>query len=156
MRPWVNILHLMRIRDPGWKKFGSRMEIIRIRDGKNLDPGFGINIPDPQHWFLFRYRTMWATRGPWCPASWPPSGWPPAPLTAPPTIPASIPSSCTAVTTSTPFSATSRLSPSGKIAGLAMRGQQPVAEWIVGWPPLGWRLLEGAPTSQLLSSLAIP
>ena len=23
---------------------------IRIRDGKNSDPGSGINIPDPQHW----------------------------------------------------------------------------------------------------------
>jgi hypothetical protein len=33
---------LMRIRDPGWKKFGSG-----IRDGKNSDR---INIPDPQHW----------------------------------------------------------------------------------------------------------
>jgi hypothetical protein len=30
----------MRIRDPGWKKFGSG-----IRDGKKL--GSGINIPDP-------------------------------------------------------------------------------------------------------------
>jgi hypothetical protein len=30
---------LMRIREPGWKKFGSGMEKIRIRDGKNLDPG---------------------------------------------------------------------------------------------------------------------
>jgi hypothetical protein len=27
---------LMRIRDPGWKKFGS-----------------GINLPDPQHWALY-------------------------------------------------------------------------------------------------------
>jgi hypothetical protein len=34
----------MRIRDPGWKKFGSG-----IRDGKKSDPGSGINIPDPQH-----------------------------------------------------------------------------------------------------------
>ena len=39
----------MRIRDPGWKKFGSG-----IWDGKNSDPkwkkfGSGINIPDPQH-----------------------------------------------------------------------------------------------------------
>ncbi len=34
----------MRIQDPGWKIFGSG-----IRDGKNTDPGFGINIPDPQH-----------------------------------------------------------------------------------------------------------
>jgi hypothetical protein len=25
------------------------MEKIRIRDGKNSDPGSGINIPDPQH-----------------------------------------------------------------------------------------------------------
>jgi hypothetical protein len=35
---------LMRIRDPGWKKFGSR-----IQDGKKSDPGSGINIPDPQN-----------------------------------------------------------------------------------------------------------
>jgi hypothetical protein len=35
---------LMRIRDPGWKQFGSG-----IRDGKKSDPGSGINIPDPQH-----------------------------------------------------------------------------------------------------------
>ncbi len=34
----------MRIRDPGWKKFGAG-----IRDGKNSDPGPGINIQDPQH-----------------------------------------------------------------------------------------------------------
>jgi hypothetical protein len=33
---------LMRIQGPGWEK-------IRIRDGKNSDPGSGINIPDPQH-----------------------------------------------------------------------------------------------------------
>ncbi len=33
----------MRIRDPGWKRFGSG-----IRDGKRSDPGSG-NIPDPQH-----------------------------------------------------------------------------------------------------------
>jgi hypothetical protein len=43
----------MRIRDPGWKKFGSG-----IWDGKNSDPkwkkfGSGINIPDPQQWFIF-------------------------------------------------------------------------------------------------------
>jgi hypothetical protein len=25
------------------------METVRIRDGKKLDPGSGINIPDPQH-----------------------------------------------------------------------------------------------------------
>jgi hypothetical protein len=29
------------IRDPGSE----------IRDGKNPDPGSGINIPDPQHWY---------------------------------------------------------------------------------------------------------
>ncbi len=34
----------MRIRDPGWKKFG-------FRDGKNSDPGSRTNIPDPQHWW---------------------------------------------------------------------------------------------------------
>jgi hypothetical protein len=28
---------------------GSGMEKIQIRDGKNSDPGYGINIPDPQH-----------------------------------------------------------------------------------------------------------
>jgi hypothetical protein len=39
----VKILNsLVRIRDPGWKKSG-------ILDGKNSDPGSGINIPDPQH-----------------------------------------------------------------------------------------------------------
>jgi hypothetical protein len=37
---------LMRIRDPGWRQFGSG-----IRDGKKSDPGSGINIPDPQHWY---------------------------------------------------------------------------------------------------------
>jgi hypothetical protein len=41
----VKILNsLMRIRDPGWRQFGSG-----IRDGKKSDPGSGINIPDPQH-----------------------------------------------------------------------------------------------------------
>jgi hypothetical protein len=39
---------LMRIRDPGWKKFGSW---IWDWDEKNSDPGSGINILDPQHWF---------------------------------------------------------------------------------------------------------
>jgi hypothetical protein len=34
----------MRIRDPGWRQFGSR-----IRDGKKSDPGSGINILDPPH-----------------------------------------------------------------------------------------------------------
>jgi hypothetical protein len=28
------------------------MEKVRIRDGKNSDPGSGINIPDPQHWII--------------------------------------------------------------------------------------------------------
>jgi hypothetical protein len=53
---WVKILKFfdadpgsgmekIRIRDLGWKKFGSG-----IRDGKNSDPGSGINISDPQHW----------------------------------------------------------------------------------------------------------
>ncbi len=37
----------MRIWDPVWKKFESR-----IWDGKKSDPGTGINIPDPQHWFF--------------------------------------------------------------------------------------------------------
>jgi hypothetical protein len=38
----------MRIRDPGWRQFGSG---IRDPDGKKSDPGSGINIPipDPQH-----------------------------------------------------------------------------------------------------------
>ncbi len=45
---------LMRIRDPGIRYGdssdpGSRMETVRIRDGKKLDPESGINIPDPQH-----------------------------------------------------------------------------------------------------------
>jgi hypothetical protein len=35
---------LLRIRDPGWRQFGSG-----IRDGKKSDPRSGINIPDPQH-----------------------------------------------------------------------------------------------------------
>jgi hypothetical protein len=39
---YINVL--MRIRDPGWRQFGSG-----IRDGKKSDPGSGINIPDPQH-----------------------------------------------------------------------------------------------------------
>jgi hypothetical protein len=31
-----------RIRDPGWKKVGSGIG----------DLGFGINIPDPQYWYM--------------------------------------------------------------------------------------------------------
>jgi hypothetical protein len=43
---WLNYLNsLMRIRDPGWKQFGSG-----IWDGKKTNPGSGINIPDPKHW----------------------------------------------------------------------------------------------------------
>jgi hypothetical protein len=38
---------LMRIRDPGWRQFGSG-----IRDGKKSDPGSGITTPDPQHCFF--------------------------------------------------------------------------------------------------------
>jgi hypothetical protein len=34
----------MRIRDPGWRQFGSG-----IRDGKKSEPGSGINNQDPQH-----------------------------------------------------------------------------------------------------------
>jgi hypothetical protein len=37
---------LMQIRDPGWKNSDPEFG---IRDEKKLDPGFGINIPDPQH-----------------------------------------------------------------------------------------------------------
>jgi hypothetical protein len=32
--------------DPGWRQFGSG-----IRDGKKSDPGSGVNIPDPPHWY---------------------------------------------------------------------------------------------------------
>ncbi len=39
-------METVRIRDPGWKKVGSG-----IRDGKKSNPGSGINIPDPQHWY---------------------------------------------------------------------------------------------------------
>jgi hypothetical protein len=45
---WVKILKFFDA-DPGWKKFGSGMEKIRTRNGKNSDPGSGINIPDPRH-----------------------------------------------------------------------------------------------------------
>ncbi len=36
----------MRIRDPGWEKFGSGKEKF----------GSGINIPDPLHWISNVYR----------------------------------------------------------------------------------------------------
>jgi hypothetical protein len=52
---WVKILKLFDA-NPGWKKFRSGMEKFRIRDGKNSDPGSGINIPDPQHWRKVRVR----------------------------------------------------------------------------------------------------
>jgi hypothetical protein len=35
--------------------FGIRDPRSGIRDGKNPDPGSGINIPDPQHW-TWAYR----------------------------------------------------------------------------------------------------
>jgi hypothetical protein len=44
---WVKILKIFDS-DPA---SGSEMEKIRIRDGRNSDPGSGINIPDPQHCF---------------------------------------------------------------------------------------------------------
>jgi hypothetical protein len=31
---------LMRIRDPGWRQFGSVMETVLIRDGDSSDPGW--------------------------------------------------------------------------------------------------------------------
>jgi hypothetical protein len=37
----LKYLNSLRIRDPVWKQFGSRIQ----------DPGSGINIPDPPHWF---------------------------------------------------------------------------------------------------------
>ncbi len=44
---WARLL--LGANDAGWKKFVSR-----ILDGKNTDPGSGINIPDPQHWVSLR------------------------------------------------------------------------------------------------------
>jgi hypothetical protein len=32
------------------------MENILIREGKKSDPGSGINIPDPQHWWKGELR----------------------------------------------------------------------------------------------------
>ncbi len=48
---------LMRIRDPGWRQFGSG-----IRDGKKSDPGSGINIPDPPHWYIHKGCGGWDTQ----------------------------------------------------------------------------------------------
>jgi hypothetical protein len=43
---WLKFLNsLKRIRDPGWRQFGSG-----IREGKKV--GSGINKPNPQHWKL--------------------------------------------------------------------------------------------------------
>ncbi len=49
----------MRILDPGWRQFG-----FGIRDGKKLDPGSGVNIPDPQHWINLR-RIVWGIKRHW-------------------------------------------------------------------------------------------
>jgi hypothetical protein len=46
----------MRIRDPGWRQFGSG-----IRYGKKSNPGCGINIPDPQHWFPSGFENIYKT-----------------------------------------------------------------------------------------------
>jgi hypothetical protein len=48
----------MRIRDPVWKKFGFEMENIRIGDLGMEKIGSGINIPDPQHWFLLQLSSF--------------------------------------------------------------------------------------------------
>jgi hypothetical protein len=47
---------LVRIRDSGWEQFGSG-----IRDGKKSDTGSGINIPDPQHCVIDRWRWLGET-----------------------------------------------------------------------------------------------
>jgi hypothetical protein len=41
--------------------FGIRDPRSGIRDGKNPDPGSGINIPDPQHW-LHPWFISWLIR----------------------------------------------------------------------------------------------
>jgi hypothetical protein len=51
-KPLKYLNSLMRIRDPGWKKFGSG-----IRDGKP-DPESGENIPDPQHCLAVSMRSV--------------------------------------------------------------------------------------------------
>jgi hypothetical protein len=35
--------------------FGSGIRDPRSGMGKNQDPGSGINIPDPQHWYFFQF-----------------------------------------------------------------------------------------------------
>jgi hypothetical protein len=48
--------YFLELRNHFWglKYLNSLMRIrdgkIRIRDGKKSDPGYGINIPDPQDW----------------------------------------------------------------------------------------------------------
>jgi hypothetical protein len=44
---------LMRIRDPGWRQFGSG-----IRDPGWKKVGSGINIPHPQHWNLLKNKIL--------------------------------------------------------------------------------------------------
>jgi hypothetical protein len=55
----------MRIRDPGWEKFGSVIREKNLGSGmKNF--GSGINIPDPQHCrqaWIPTYICMWYTEG---------------------------------------------------------------------------------------------
>ncbi len=72
----LKYLHsLMRIRDLGWRLFGSGIrdgKKSRIRDGKKSNPGSGINIPDPPHcpkhwsrhyWILLCNSTVYAIAG---------------------------------------------------------------------------------------------
>jgi hypothetical protein len=51
----------MRIRDPGWRQFGSG-----IQDGKNSDPASGIIIPDPQHCYNEWSLQFWGSVTFWC------------------------------------------------------------------------------------------
>jgi hypothetical protein len=48
---WVKTLKFFDA-DPG-----SRMETVRIRDGKKSEPGSGINIPDPPHGYGLEFET---------------------------------------------------------------------------------------------------
>ncbi len=58
---WKYLHSFMKIRDGKNLDLGSGMEKIRIRDGKKF--GSGINIPDPHHWL--QYRSGWATLRAW-------------------------------------------------------------------------------------------
>jgi hypothetical protein len=49
---------LMRIRDPGWKQFGSG-----IRDGKKSDPGSGIRDKHPGSPTLLKLSTIDYVKG---------------------------------------------------------------------------------------------